>query len=301
MKVNEVTVSDIPRKPDRHGRFQPVGRCIYCRSNSSSLTDEHIVPYSLGGRTVLPKSSCTACAAITSKFEMFCARKMFGGVRLKGSFPSRKNRNRSGRTLVQTNLGLVEIDVSDMTAFCPMYRYSQAGILQEPKRYCETFECKIGGRSLNFDAALLDRNITEVRSPNFTPDPTIFALLLSKIAHCEAVAAFGYEGFKHFLPKYILQKDNRLPFVVGGMPGGEQKADYAYQSAWRFYGRQLENFAILNIRLFGYFGGPWAHVVVGKLPDATLRKMVKARNEKVLLRKRRINIERNLMGGRTIY
>jgi hypothetical protein len=50
--------------------FHPsVGRCIYCGSTSGELTEEHIIPYGLGGELVLADASCSKCATITSQFE----------------------------------------------------------------------------------------------------------------------------------------------------------------------------------------------------------------------------------------
>ena len=38
-------------------RFKPVGECIYCGARAG-LSDEHIVPYALGGTFFLPLASC---------------------------------------------------------------------------------------------------------------------------------------------------------------------------------------------------------------------------------------------------
>ena len=64
-------------------RYPPVGRCIYCGSDGDAkgLSDEHMVPFSLGGDAVLPKASCAACATETSKIELYVARHIFHGLR----------------------------------------------------------------------------------------------------------------------------------------------------------------------------------------------------------------------------
>ncbi len=41
--------------------YQEVGSCIYCGS-TDNLSNEHIIPYGLGGNLELPKSSCSRCA-----------------------------------------------------------------------------------------------------------------------------------------------------------------------------------------------------------------------------------------------
>lgn len=67
-------------KPLNNLKFNQVGHCIYCGSNSE-LTDEHIVPYGLGGSAVLPKSSCRNCAKITGRIEQFVLRGEMWAVR----------------------------------------------------------------------------------------------------------------------------------------------------------------------------------------------------------------------------
>jgi hypothetical protein len=49
-------------------RTSPVGVCIYCGSGDN-LTDEHVLPFGLGGNLVLPKASRKRYAAITPAFE----------------------------------------------------------------------------------------------------------------------------------------------------------------------------------------------------------------------------------------
>jgi len=48
--------------------YPPVGQCIYCGSKEN-LEKEHIIPYALGGTTILPLSTCRNCAKITGHFE----------------------------------------------------------------------------------------------------------------------------------------------------------------------------------------------------------------------------------------
>jgi len=58
------------------------------------LADEHIIPFGLGGRMVLPKATCPECAKKTSSFEHTCLRTMYGPLRLLYDLPSRRKKNR---------------------------------------------------------------------------------------------------------------------------------------------------------------------------------------------------------------
>ena len=57
--------------------FQGFGRCIYCGSDggTNGLRSEHIVPFSLGGKTVILEASCTSCEAKTSYLDGYLARR----------------------------------------------------------------------------------------------------------------------------------------------------------------------------------------------------------------------------------
>jgi hypothetical protein len=76
-------------------QYQPVNRCIYCGKTDRKLTNEHIVPYAVGGQTVLPKASCLDCSKVTSKVEQFVARQMWGEFRLLAGLPSRNKKRQS--------------------------------------------------------------------------------------------------------------------------------------------------------------------------------------------------------------
>ncbi len=74
--------------------FGPVNRCIYCGADDCRLTDEHIVPFGLGGTAVLKKASCIPCGVITGKFEGVVQRGIFGDYRILRDMPTRNKKER---------------------------------------------------------------------------------------------------------------------------------------------------------------------------------------------------------------
>ncbi len=74
--------------PSEKKVYSAIGRCIYCGAENVTLTDEHIIPFGLGGNWILPKSSCKACATITGQFEQFCLRSMLGNTRIRLNLPT---------------------------------------------------------------------------------------------------------------------------------------------------------------------------------------------------------------------
>ena len=80
-----------------HRRYPAAKCCIHCGSGVG-LHDEHIVPYALGGRWILPGGSCSVCGGIASSFEGTCTRTMLGPLRMFYDVRSRR-KNKRPKTL----------------------------------------------------------------------------------------------------------------------------------------------------------------------------------------------------------
>lgn len=66
-----------------------IGECIYCGSKEN-LSDEHALPYALGGTIILQKASCETCRKVVEKFEVSVLRSsLWKWVRAKYNLPSR--------------------------------------------------------------------------------------------------------------------------------------------------------------------------------------------------------------------
>lgn len=73
--------------------YPSLGMCIYCGSKDN-LSDEHIIPFALGGNLIFQKASCPDCAKLTSDFELTCLRTMYGPLRLLYGLPTRRPNKR---------------------------------------------------------------------------------------------------------------------------------------------------------------------------------------------------------------
>ena len=74
-------------------RFPAAGSCIYCGA-TDGLSDEHIIPFGLGGNLILPDSSCPRCSAITSTFERSVLRGFMLPGRTVATLPTRRPKDR---------------------------------------------------------------------------------------------------------------------------------------------------------------------------------------------------------------
>jgi hypothetical protein len=72
-------------------RFRPAWKCIYCGATGKKvrLGKEHVIPFSMGGKLVLPRASCFECAKKTRDIETYIGRKAFGNFRIRNRFPTR--------------------------------------------------------------------------------------------------------------------------------------------------------------------------------------------------------------------
>jgi hypothetical protein len=207
--------------------YDPVRRCIYCGHDGKgiNLGKEHIIPLSLGGTFLLPRSTCPSCTKITQSSEFVCARDMFGDYRIIGDLPSRDKSQRPNELPIKTHTGSKSVRESIMLAVDqhPFLAFvmPEIGVPRVLTGDSSTDEFTIYPRML-----LLTRNTeisekTKAQGKRFEYERNIriteFARLLAKIAHSFAVAALGYGTFEPLLPPLILQQANNLPDYVGGL------------------------------------------------------------------------------------
>jgi hypothetical protein len=258
-------------------RYSPFGRCIYCgETERDKLTDEHIVPFALlskGGDWFLPKSSCQACAAITTKFEDQVLKGMFGPLReqlgLKTRNRGAKAKKRTGRMLLRKNsrdgrLWDKEILVSSFPKLCIGFRWPVPGIV-----FDEAPTNQFRGESVvRCDPEQVKQYASDVEAFRIgTVGPLNFAKTLAKIAHSYAMAKYGADSFDPLLPPLILGKTDFGPFLVGGdasepapaRPGilhDVFRMDCRRDNGPHYFG--------VSIQLFAMIGMPRYHVIVGR-------------------------------------
>ena len=222
-----------------HRQFAPVGRCIYCGSedNKEDLTREHILPFSLGGRLVLPKSSCSRCAHITRDFEREITRKMLWILRLVCNFPTRKRRERPFELPLQ-----VTVHGEEKTVVVPVSRYPAApvrlpiyelpGLLRGvvpgsgfgPVKHVSVTPA-LADQNERFDKLAEQLGTKELKfNIPFSVLHKEFLQLLAKIAHSAAIAEFGFGSFEPMTIPIILGKDfTHCADLIGSLPGPEWK------------------------------------------------------------------------------
>lgn len=272
-----LTVPDKIEFANEPFRYNPVDCCIYCGTRDQPLSDEHIVPYGLAKNSlVLPKASCSQCAAITGKFEQACLRGMMGPLRTRLHAPTRKRKDRR--------------------ASFPLYRIKFETLAPgETATSFEPIDMQSSDYPLMYLGLLLDKPGLLMGLPAGTPqmwntfhtykidevrpflknrgdgvrlgkiDPGAFARMLAKIGYSYAVAGRGVHSFKPLILELIFGKTNGFCSWVGGDPEPpDAKESEVHSIRCRNWIVGTKVYVVVTIRLFGFLGTPIYHVVVGE-------------------------------------
>lgn len=267
--------------------FPSIGRCIYCGAGDVKLTDEHIVPYSLVGNTVLIKKAvCEPCRLITHAYEERVLLRMFGNLRIQMDTPSRRRRTRPS-TLDHTFLLLDDqgevIERRVVTrpwdkspVACPGWQAPAPGYLQGWERGEE-----IMGRQWAYLGPGTSQFVDGVRAELGHQGPLAYRVgdvrardylrFIAKVTHAYAVALFGFDAFEHWLVPLIRCEDDAVSYLVGGCPEAEPPDPDG--SAFKIdFGHPTDGFEVLlaRVRLFEFLGTPEHLIVVGRAPAEEL-------------------------------
>ena len=221
-------------------RRSGIGQCIYCGSKDD-LTDEHILPYALGGHLLLNQASCKACATITGRLEQKLLRGHWWPYRkklgLQSRNPSAANELKSIK-IIKANGDMVagQMPLENFVAAI-VFELASPSILSGEVKSGEPFaknaflkmlgpmatEAQVDGKPYR----LLPTDKVEFPVKFDTGELTRF---LAKVAHGYAISKAGLDAFDEFyLPEFILGRTDGIQAFVGGyetpittaiLPGG---------------------------------------------------------------------------------
>lgn len=184
--------------PESHCRtvLSRIGECIYCGS-LTQLSDEHIVPFGLGGNLVLEDASCPDCARVTSAFESRVLQGFMRDGRVVGNYPTRHRKRRPttlsiGRKSFTDDIDVVELTPNDHPGllFLPTLRTARVfgGDVPDFGVTVDGFESIALGVNPILVAKRLCTNTLQIETDY---DVSAFARMLAKIAYGYAIGAHG--------------------------------------------------------------------------------------------------------------
>jgi hypothetical protein len=272
-----VLTAQTPSPLDPPKIYSPIGRCIYCgrEADRVALSDEHVIPYSLGGTIILPKSSCAKCSGITSSIERHIAKAIWDYTRVQHGLPSYRKERPRHFEMEMPDGSIRNIPIPNMPPVILSFTFPPAGILFGLPPSDEPVSGQIVISNISAEA---ERRFSEIsrqgrvrlNPKGFAASP--FARFLAKVAHAYAVAELGMDGFYAALPPIILERDPHFVFHYVGSGGGDEPTstrlhDLNLRRQWQlaaFSGRGSRELMVVRIRLFARHGLPTHYVVVGE-------------------------------------
>ncbi len=261
----------MPRGPFH---FDSKGVCIYCRATNLPLSDEHIVPYSLGGSHVLRKASCARCADITKKFEQEVARDLWGVARTAFNAPSRRKKERQKRLVMPDPSGrgkVFAIPAEEYPAGFVFYKMAQAGLLQGLPP-----DVDVSGRwkmvVIDDDERrrrFLGKHPAKKLTLHFRHVPQEFGRLLAKIGYGQVLTQLDPWEFRQICVPYILGQKSNVSHIVGGTHDDQApEPDNGYSLGTTGFGTTEKIILVALVRLLANTHAPAYHVVVGDVTGA---------------------------------
>lgn len=255
-----------------HGptNYPTLGFCIYCRCEGVRLTDEHIVPYSLGGAHILKGASCDACAKITSRFELKISRGLWGQARLSyGANSRRKKKQKKIQILFDgENSGRYQwVQNQEVPAVFVFYEMPPAGILSgldsatDMSQHWTLKAISDTDRYEKFEARYKFKPAV-----SFAHQPKEFGQLLLKIGYGQALTCLQIDDFEAICLPYILGSSSNVSWLVGTNFGSSAPLnDIGYSLGLQVAGTLDHLYIIAEIKLWANTHMPWYHAVVGSV------------------------------------
>jgi HNH endonuclease len=244
-------------------RYQGFGRCIYCGA-TGNLKDEHIIPLSLGGNTMILKASCAACEKITSYLDGYLARDTFNEYRSHVGLKSRRPKNRptslfasfrrpDGSEVVR------EFSPKDQpyVLLMPIWNVPGIAVGRQPS---PVFDRTHGHLYLFTSPEVHKWFSDEDLKLGVWPyiNYSTFARAIARIAYCQAVANMGLHGFNHLdLPALFLGTYPNIPHYVGVMrdiPPPPDPRKMSHKIELQIFNTVDRQYWLASLRLFAHSG-----------------------------------------------
>lgn len=280
MTVNQDSTMSLFQLPPHVDRtYPPAKRCIYCGSGAG-LSDEHIIPFGIGGRWILPRSSCGSCSRITGAFEGVCQRTILGPLRMYYDLPTRRRKDRPKKLPLKVKVSRndewsfmnVDQDIYPFLVLLPILDLPDVitGRRTVGERGAKVRTLWIRGASFR-DGIFghMDRLAAELGVAMIEPTATFsapeFIRMLAKLAHGFAVAELGTDAFEPFLLPIIRDNDTSDAIeYVGGVTRTEPPAAELHGLSFITHPSMPRDLVVVRIRLFACLGTPTYAVAAGR-------------------------------------
>ncbi len=253
-------------------RYPEAGYCIYCGAKGVPLTDEHILPYGLGGHYILPKASCVICQKSITRVETTVMRMMMNAYRVRVGLTGRHKDSRTYLLPVEYKTrtgehGRLFVPRLSHPASLMLVQLNPPGLLRP--FFLSPYLYRPWTYVHDIDALHLIRNsipnLHGIQAGRFYL--VEFCRMLAKICHAFAVAEGIPSGYSFILKDFIRGTENNhaLRFVGGIERTHRPEPNVPHRiilATPRSVGEM--EYIVAQIRLFAYLGAPVYEAVVAE-------------------------------------
>lgn len=240
---------------------------MYC-GRTDELTDEHLIPYSLDGNYVLPKSVCAYHHNLTSKMDQVCTRSMLGGWRTRLQMQTTKPDDRV------REVDLYQIETANDLSARPLGK-GASELFASLALPVYPFPRLLSGAPVTKGTATWPViSLWVCRPPPILPgterifgrgpiEAELFGRMVAKIAFGLTMAAFAGR-FRPLIKDVILGHDSDPNRLVGTDTRRWPRDQHVHWHGWNLRpGSDGNTYLLCSVRLFNGFGAPLYNVVVG--------------------------------------
>ena len=228
----------------------PAEHCIYCGKIGGTLSDEHVVAYGLGGRHILPRSSCTDCQVrINKQIETPLLQNMLLPIRARHRYPTRKTSRSTVRafrieSVLEKHFRLGTVDYPRKNYPGPTF---MASVVDPPRIFTGTSPEEPVNLALAADgitAEIMERQGGSIFG-NFPPLDFVhkFARMLAKIAH----SYMYFQGLPFTSLMLPIMNEQQNPWTLIGR--AERKPEVIPGQKYHLCLREVGNLYIVSVSL----------------------------------------------------
>jgi HNH endonuclease len=246
-------------------------RCIFCRNTPTPphrLTDEHSIPFALGGKSIIKNATCERCRDLTSRVETNVLKGMMYAYRFKSGIQSRSKKPPRTLPLFAINGDdSVKIDVLflDYPSVLALPVFRDFFVIGRENTYLDDLPWLAVDRD-SVSGLFEKYGISSFSSPAL--DVRAFGQMVCKIAHCLALEYFG-KNFTPYISEMIFSQssDDFRKFVRSSGGQNFEGPINLISHSWNFKQSEIAGAKVLrcDLNLFASYGAPIYEVLVGEV------------------------------------
>jgi hypothetical protein len=266
--------------------YPPADRCIYCGDSRSKLGDEHVLPFALGGNSILPNACCEGCQKAVQKYEAYCLNHTFIQARTFLGLQSRNPKHQPK----DLRLGAIKV-AADGDTFPKLtnenFRWENIPVARHPSAIVVPVFARAGllvGRPSEhgiFPIVSSSMRMLNGLPPSHHPtgekamtmfpfDPDAICRLAAKIAHGAAACELAQDEFEPMLTDIIRGSDVTVAELVGSSGRARKQTSPPLHHVEIFL---KDQYVVATVQLFARYDIHPFEAVVGRATPKLLDRL----------------------------